>query len=132
MNAQNRMEMMSITALRLFEVDEQGNLLTLFHGLDTTKSRVVPQGEWIQAKQKLVRDGGHQWYRAGFHTFSPNLDPEQFVRSKFRRKRIIVIAEVQIRGRVRKKPTNPNVWLVQEMYVPTEPKILLTIIPGEN
>jgi hypothetical protein len=105
-------------AYRLFEVAEDGALLTLFHRTEQG-SRRVPIGEWLEAKARWVSDGsGNRRYRAGFHIFAPECDAETFVQRHFRRPRTLAIVEVEVKD-LRPKPTNPNrVLLARHMRVP--------------
>jgi hypothetical protein len=46
--------------------DEQGNLKTLFHGLNG--SRTIPLGKWLTATMKPVKDGSSKTtYLSGWH-----------------------------------------------------------------
>lgn len=118
-------------ALRLFEVADDGALLTLFHGHNG--SRQVPRDEWLTAPDKRVRDGtSKRWYQAGFHVFHPDSDPVGFVRSRFRRPRRIAVVKVEVRD-VRPKPTNPmRVLLARKMRVPADAKPIYTIDVGSE
>ena len=99
---------------RLFE-EKDGELHTLFHGVDG--SRKIREGEWYRADEKLVRDGtSRTWYAGGFHVFAHERSLEYV--DRFTKPRKLVAVEVEIKGRVRPKPTNPEILLVTWMRVP--------------
>lgn len=98
---------------RLFE-ERGGNLHTLFHGLNG--SRVIPEGQWLEAVVKPVRDGANQErYDSGWHVFADESGLEYL--GRFRNPRRLVAVEVEV-DIVRPKPTNPNILLAQWMRVP--------------
>ena len=97
---------------RLFEWKD-GKYLTLFHGING--SRVVPVGKWIKAKQSIVYEGQHgKRYRAGFHIFK-SLSMIPIFINKFKAHRALAVVRVEIRGNIRNKPSNPNIFLAPEM-----------------
>lgn len=106
---------------RLFEQAHRGApLKTLFHGVNG--SRIVPHGVWLQADTRLVRDGtGDNWYHGGFHVVA-DMDTLLSYLNRFTAPRRLVAVEVNARG-LRPKPTNPNILLADEMYVPTLPVV---------
>jgi hypothetical protein len=98
---------------RLFEVRD-GDLYTLFHGIDG--SRYVPEGEWLTASDKLVRDGtGDKWYPGGFHVFADESGLKYL--GRFRKPRKLVAVQVEVEG-LTPKPTNPSILLARRMRVP--------------
>lgn len=104
-----------MTALhwRLFE-ERDGQLYTLFHGLNG--SRLIPEGQWFEAKGGLVRDGtGNKWYEAGWHVFADESGLEYL--GRFRKPRRLVAVQVEV-DHTWPKPTNPNVLLARWMRVP--------------
>lgn len=51
---------------KIVEVDNKGNIKTLFHGIDG--SRVLPLNTWLDAEIKFVKDGTSKTeYLSGFH-----------------------------------------------------------------
>ena len=51
-------------AYKIVEVVD-GAVRTLFHGLEG--SRTMPEGVWLRADEKFVRDGSSTWYLSGWH-----------------------------------------------------------------
>ncbi|MCA1799776.1 MAG: hypothetical protein LC650_00595 [Actinobacteria bacterium] len=98
---------------RLFE-EKDGNLHTLFHGLGG--SRLIPEGHWLEALIKPVRDGANQErYDSGWHVFADESGLEYL--GRFRNPRRLVAVQVEARC-LRPKPTNPSILLAQWMRVP--------------
>ena len=98
---------------RLFE-ERDGELYTLFHGL--YGSRRIPEGQWLQAEGKFVRDGANQnRYMSGWHVFADESGLEYL--GRFRKPRRIVAVQVEV-GYNWPKPTNPNILLARWMRVP--------------
>ncbi len=92
-------------AYRLYE-ERAGSLYPVQHKTGTA----VTIGTWLEADEKLVRDGsGHRWYKSGFHTV-PSADAARAYirnfRSKERRDRMRV-CEVEIAGNIRSKEHSP-------------------------
>lgn len=114
-------------ALRLFEIKED-KLYTLFHGING--SRLVPVGIWLSADKKIVKDGvSGKPYLSGFHAFK-DIDPEVFVKQKFRKERTFAVVEVIIED-IYEKPSNKNIILAGRMKVPKEYKIIKIIKVGK-
>ena len=98
---------------RLFE-ERDGELYTLFHGLHG--SRLIPEGQWLMAEGKFVRDGANQnRYMSGWHVFADESGLEYL--GRFRKPRRIVAVQVEV-GHNWPKPTNPNIRLARWMRVP--------------
>jgi len=97
---------------RLFE-ERDGELYTLFHG--TNGSRRIPPGRWIEASDKLVRDGVGRWYQSGWHVFADESGLEYL--GRFRKPRRLVAVQVEVEN-TWPKPTNPNILLARFMRVP--------------
>ena len=78
---------------RIVEV-KNGKLLSLFHA--TNGSRIFPDGKWLYANKKVVREGknGHP-YLSGFHVFKSRPEAIKFFNKMFRNRnnRIIVSCE---------------------------------------
>ncbi len=106
---------------RLFEV-KNNEYYTLFHSVNG--SRKIPINQWIKAKQNIVQDGSGQKkkrYRAGFHVFdSPDII-KSFIK-KFTMSRELHAVEIEIKGTIRKKPTNNSILLVSEIKIPENTK----------
>ena len=83
---------------------------TIFHGCN--KSRILPQGKWIRAENKMVNDGGGgKRYLSGWHVIKNEEAAIHFLRTKFRKRldKLTVIPCMAIA--LRQKPTNPLVYL---------------------
>lgn len=99
---------------RLFEVDKHGNLKTLFHGVE--KSRTIKEGRWYEAEVRPVRDGTSKtWYLSGFHVMRDQ-SQLRYV-DRFTMKRNIVAVEVEVID-TWVKPTNEGILLARWMRVP--------------
>jgi len=114
--------LLNIKRWRLFELKNE-KLYTLFHAFSVNggrKSREVPIGKWIDAEIKEVYDGSKsKKYISGFHVFD-DINYGLNFKNKFRKPRNLVLVAIEIRGNVRKKPTNNNVLLVDSMYIPND------------
>lgn len=54
---------------KIVEKDEKGNLKTLYHGVNNSKT--LKFNRWLTAENKIVKDGsGKTRYRSGFHLLS--------------------------------------------------------------
>ena len=106
---------------RFFEL-KNGELHTLFHSVGASGRR-IEKGKWLRARQGIVRDGRGRYYRGGFHVFDSVEIAMEFIK-KFRAARTIVAVPVQVRGRIRKKPTNNRILLAEFMRVPRKPYIV--------
>ena len=69
---------------------------TLFHGLQG--SRKIPQGVWLSAEVKRVRDGaGNNWYQSGFHVLSSRYAAHKYLeRFTEVENRSLVVVEVEV------------------------------------
>lgn len=75
----------------------------LFHAT-AAGTRAFPVGQWLQATDKIVRDGsGKKWYRSGFHTL-PTYDTCVGYLKRFTQREDLCIAEVEVDGEVWPKP----------------------------
>lgn len=89
---------------------------TLFHGI--RGSTFQPYDEWIEADCKLVKDGsGGQAYLSGIHCFKDRSIALKY-KDKFKDAERKVIIKGLAKG-LRQKPTNPDVWLADEIYIPS-------------
>jgi hypothetical protein len=113
------------TKYRLFELKD-GNYLTLFHSVNGT--RIIPIGQWIKAKQCIAYEGQHgKKYRAAFHVFDSIEIIPTFIK-KFHASRTLIVAQVVVRGKCRKKPSNSTITLAPEMMVLNkEPEMIFHI-----
>lgn len=81
-------------AYKIVEV-ENGKIKTLFHGVN--RSRVMQQGEWIEADVKLGRDGsGEKYYTVGWHTFLKLEEAQEYIKRFRDRKELLRIIECTI------------------------------------
>ena len=89
--------------------------MSLFHG--TQHSRIIHIGRWNKADSKMVTDGSNtKEYLSGYHYFPDMKDAFAFFnRLKIKENRSVV--RVQVRGDLRPKPSNPKVWLADEMMI---------------
>jgi hypothetical protein len=105
-----------VKAKKAFRVDDEGRLRFLFHAHN--KSSIVPRGQWLEAKAKLVREGSRQKkYRSGFHFFPMDADITLFqtlTKNKYE------VVEVEVKH-FRKKPrSSVGSYLARYLYVPEE------------
>lgn len=88
------------------------NLRFLFHAHNG--SSVVPFNQWIEAKQKWVKEGSGRRYRSGFHFFrSPN-DTDRF--NKLTKNKYWIL-RIRVEG-IRQKPRSSESWLARRIFVP--------------
>jgi hypothetical protein len=87
---------------------------TLFHGI--RGSRVLRTGEWIQAVQKPVSDGGTV-YTAGFHVLRDRQDCQTYL-ERFTRPRDLRIIPVMVAGLRPKEHSPYPVLLADWMLIP--------------
>ena len=93
---------------------ENNNVKTLFHGLDG--SRTVKQNTWLKANVKMGRDGKSKsdkdnYYLTGWHTL-PSIEIAKKYLGNFKsRLDKLIIIECEIKGDIRKKPSNDTVVL---------------------
>jgi hypothetical protein len=102
-------------AYRIFERDAQGQMRTLFHGVDG--SRLILPYKWHEATIKIVNDGG-QDYWSGFHVFWNRTFGHEYLKRFDRDKRDLVVCPVDVKGELWHKPTNDDVILAQFMRIP--------------
>lgn len=89
---------------------------TLFHG--NQGSRILEHSTWMQADtDKFVRDGGHSYYKAGWHVIREKEYCEAYL-SNFRKPRDLRVIEVWHEQGFRFKPSNPKVLLTEWLYIP--------------
>lgn len=104
---------------RLFEVHDNGHPLTLFHGVD--RSRKLPLDEWVEAENKIVRDGsGGTEYESGFHVTRTRKQAAMYLEN-FTAPRPLTICRVKVGGRIREKEHSPSpILLVDKMMISRE------------
>ena len=89
---------------------------TLFKAIEG--SRTLRYNVWLKAEKKLVIDGsGGMEYISGIHVFKDKELAVEYLDKFFTPKNRIVI-ECYVRG-LRKKPTKSDVWLADEICVPS-------------
>lgn len=99
---------------KIFELDKDGNLCTLFHGVNG--SRKLNKNILYTANSKLVSDGGTK-YMSGFHVLPTRNEAKQYMRSFKVRLDRLVIKEVEINKFWSKKHSRSNVLLAKEMTI---------------
>lgn len=90
---------------------------TLFRTIRGTKRLTVDK--WLEAENIISIDGsGGQEYLTGIHCFK-DLELAYHYLHKFRtdENRIIITC---LAKRLRQKPTNKDVWLADEIYIPSQ------------
>ena len=98
-------------------VNQEGEYKTIHHGVGGTKT--LPEGEWVKAEKKMVVDGSKQKrYLSGFHCFGDKETAYKY-REKFKlENRLVAVVRIEVRGEVRRKESNPSVYLVDEIRIP--------------
>lgn len=87
---------------------------TLFRGLNG--SRKISTNIWLQAEEKLVRDGsGGKLYLSGFHVFKTENDADNYLGRFVTPERVIIKCYAK---NLRQKPTNKIVFLADEIFIP--------------
>lgn len=105
-----------IKAYKIVETDDSGNIKTLFHGVNG--SRVIKLGAWIQATEKMVKDGSSKTkYLSGWHVLLHKNDAKEYLKSFKKRLDKLKIVEVIVKGIRPKSHSNHPVYLAKEMFV---------------
>lgn len=101
---------------KILDKDKEGNLKTLFHGVDGTKK--VPLNVWLKAKVKDVMDGTNGTvYRSGFHVLNNYENCEEYLKNFTNiENKVIVKCEV---GELWKKEhsRNDGVYLTDKVKI---------------
>lgn len=95
---------------------EQGQLKTLFHGLNG--SRTVPMFKWLQADVKEVFDGSTGTrYMSGWHVFDSHDECKEYLKL-FTKVKNKVIARCKVKGKMwPKSHSRSNVQLAEWLYI---------------
>jgi hypothetical protein len=81
--------------------DDKGNLKTLFHGLNGSKT--LPRDVWLEANEKMVRDGSSKtWYLSGFHVLETKEECEEYLKF-FKKPLNRIIVPCLVKGELRPK-----------------------------
>lgn len=98
---------------KAFRIGKDGKLRFLFHTHNGTS--VVPFNQWIEAKQKWVKDGSRaKKYRSGFHYFHDPNDIARFNKLTKNKYRIFI---VNVRDVWQKPNSSVKSWLAKRLYV---------------
>jgi len=83
------------------EQTEQGDLKTLFHGLNGSKT--LPKSQWLEAIEKMVRDGTSKtWYLSGFHILKTAEECHEYLKF-FKKPLNRVVVPCLTKGEIRPK-----------------------------
>lgn len=92
-------------AYKIVEV-EDGAIRTLFHGLDG--SRTVPKGQWLRAKEHMVKDGTSKTtYLSGWHVLLNYSDAVEYMKNFTKRLDLLQIVECSVED-IRPKEHSPS------------------------
>ena len=95
--------------------DLNGFYKTLFHGVN--RSRILQTGKWLKAEKRMSCDGsGGRPYLTGFHVFKDAGKAEAYC-YRFSNTQHITVIRCLARG-LRQKPTNKDVFLADEIFIP--------------
>lgn len=95
----------------------ENNIYTIFHGIEGRKR--LPYDKWLRAEHKMVRDGsGGKEYLSGIHCFK-SFDTALTYMGKFRNRDDLDVIECAAID-LKQKPTNPDVWLADAIYIPSQ------------
>ena len=97
---------------------DNGKYKTLYHGINGKKT--LPFDIRIKAEKKMVKDGsGGREYLSGIHCFKDCSTASKYVGifRLFNTDRTII--KCLAKG-LRQKPTNKNVWLADEIFIPSQ------------
>lgn len=93
-----------IKAYKIVEVVD-GKIKSLFHGLNG--SRTMPEGVWIKADERMVRDGtGDRMYVSGWHVFLELHQAIHYLKRFTARPDLLKVVECKVRG-IRPKYHSP-------------------------
>ena len=94
---------------------KDGKVLTLFHGLDGSKT--LPHSKWLIAKKEMVSDGKGTKYLSGFHVIPSREECIEYLK-RFKNVKYKYILPVYVQD-IRKKEHSPyNVWLADKIFIP--------------
>jgi len=100
---------------RLVEMDNHGNLKTLFHGING--SRILPINKWIKANIKMVSEGVNgKKYLSGFHSLGTLVECLQYSR-KFKKKENRYVIPIKIKNIRMKEHSTSKVYLSEYMKI---------------
>ena len=97
-------------------LNEDRKLKTLFKAIEG--SRTLMRGKWLKADVKIGTDGsGGRRYLTGIHCFKDIEKAYEYLqRFPTSKPRIVIGCEAM---GLRRKPSNPNVWLANRIKIPT-------------
>jgi len=96
---------------------ENGKLKNLFKGINGT--RTIKFNTWLEAEKKMSVDGsGQDPYLTGIHVLKDKKKAIEYL-NNFRTDKNRVIVKCKAKG-LRQKPTNDNVYLADNLYVPRQ------------
>lgn len=95
--------------------DRQGNLKTLFHGLDG--SRKIPLGKWLKATIKPVKDGSSKTtYLSGWHIVPSEKECLEYLKY-FKNIESKVIVKCRAKNIWPKKHSKHNIFLSKYIII---------------
>ena len=101
-------------AYKIVEKEKNGDIKTLFHGLNGSK--IMPMNEWITADMKEVYDGSDGTrYISGFHVLF-SLEKTKKYLSKFKtRLDKLAIVKCEVENLRPKEHSREDVWLAERI-----------------
>ena len=100
---------------KIVEIDDKGNIKTLFHGIN--RSRILKLGQWLKAEMKMVRDGPRSTeYLSGWHIAPTYEECKEYLKSFTyqQNKRIIECEAKNIRP---KSHSRSNIFLAEYIFI---------------
>lgn len=99
---------------KIVELYPNGDVKTLFHGVN--RSRLLPKGKWLEAEEKMVRDGSCQtYYLSGWHILPTKEDAQEYLTRFKKRLELLKIVPCEAEEVRPKTHSNAPVFLAKRI-----------------
>lgn len=98
---------------KIVEIDKNGRIKTLFHGIDG--SRIPEKDKWYDADIKMVSDNGPE-YMSGFHVLLTEEETTKYL-SRFKNNRELKIVPCHYHGMRKEEHSPHNGQLVDKIKI---------------
>ena len=99
---------------KIVEKHPDGGIKTLFHGVN--RSRTIPKGKWLEAEEKMVRDGSCQtYYLSGWHILKTEEDAVEYLKRFKKRLELLSIVPCEAEEVRPKAHSNAPVFLAKRI-----------------
>jgi len=101
---------------KIVEKYPDGKVKTLFHGVN--RSRLLPKGEWLEAEEKMVRDGSCQtYYLSGWHILKSKKEAQEYMKKFRKRLELLKIVPCEAKEIRPKAHSNAPVFLAKRIML---------------